>query len=778
MKKLLLLAILFAFFSMSFAANDVPVNDARQVAQNFLMSAQTDRDIALTDLVLTRTVCDAEQNALYYVFAVGEQGFVMVAATDAVAPILAYSLSDNYDMEHSNYLEKMYCENIKAARADVTASALKEWNFYRQAQQTRTSYIDKMVAPRMTSKWNQEPYYNNYCPAQDPFPYGSTQAQFHVPTGCVATAMAGLMHYYRHPVYGTGAANYQPIYVVRDGDNNPTDTIVYPLQYQDFNTEHNFEMMPNEISMHTGEVAELCWHAGISINIAYGPSSSSGYSTEAMNAFRSKWGYNPNAQIKSRSNYSATNWSKLIRDELDTRRIIYYSAHETDDPNVGHAFLLDGYQDFNNVTEIISHTDTTYTFDHVDTVTSVVYVIDTITMDTLETLTEVTYDSVFVETYSDTIVTLDTTFSHTMIHVNWGWGGYENGYFTFENGHVEGWGRSESAFINLYPAGDPEEPTDTLIRVRGTRGTISDGPGHKMYQPGTDRAWMISAPDAYRYRIKFDRMETEEGGDEVVIYKNGDLAQEVGRYSGHSLPSQLNIAADSVMVRFIANDNDIVDYGFVISYTATIPTAYCTEEVTISGSGIISDHDINSTDTVPYRPDTHCSWKILGVDYAYFSYPQIDLALGDYIEIYDITIPNKHKLLKRIDLYNWPEEDVFLARAHKIRVSFVSDNYIENNGFVMTYESALDIDDNPAVTGLNVYPNPANSVLNVDFTGGDGEVSLRIMDMTGRVLMQEMIATNGEDIHKSLNINNLSKGIYLLSVQGKNGKSVRKFIVE
>ena len=779
MKKISLFFLCVLFVATSFAGNFVPVSEARQVAKNFLMSVQTEREIAVTDIVLQRTERDAEQNALYYLFSIGNQGFIMIAATDAVAPVLAYSLSDNYDNDHSNYLEKMYRRNIQGAISDPSASAVREWDFYLNYRPSRTTYVSKMVAPRTTSKWNQEPYYNNYCPAQDPFPYGSNQAQFHVPTGCVATAMAGLLHYYRHPQYGTGVANYQPVYYFRDADNNPVDSIVYPVQYQDFNTEHNFDMMPNEISQHTGEVAELCWHTGISIGIQYGPSSSSGFSTEAMNAFKNIWGYNQGAQIRNRSNYSAANWSNLIRNELDTRRIIYYSARETDDPTVGHAFLLDGYQDFNNVDEVVTYTDTIYTFSHLDSVVTYTYEIDSLTMDTLSVIPTVTYDSVFLVSHTDSIITMDTTFSHTLVHVNWGWGGYLNGYFTFEDAHVEGWARSESAFINLYPAGDPEEPTDTLIRVRGTRGTISDGPGHKTYQPGTDRYWMISAPDAIRYRLRFDRLETEENGDEIIIYKNGNLNDEVARYSGHSIPQQLNVTADSVMVRFVSNDNEVVDYGFVMSFTATTRPQYCDEEASISGYGIISDKGNHTFDEpTPYRPDTYCAWKITGVDYAYFSYPQLDLAPRDYIDFYDVTYPNKHKLLRRIDLYNWPEEDVLYVQAHKIRILFVSDNYIENDGFQLTYETGTDIDENPAVSDLTVYPNPATDVLHVEFAGGDGVMSLRVMDMAGRVLSHQSLSTEGEQINTTLNINNLSKGIYLLSIEGKTGRSVRKFIVE
>lgn len=779
-KTLLFLCLLYAMRFFAAAGNVVPLNDARTVGANFLAINCQEISVQPSDLTLTHVEKSVGEIPLYYVFSIRQGGFIIMAADDAVAPVLAFSLENDYASSIPNYLLQKYSAQVAAAKNVEEQSAVREWNYYREVVPTRDTYVAASVGPLMTSEFNQAPYYNNYCPVQNPSPYGSTNNQYHVPTGCVATAMAGLLHYYRYPVFGTGHATYQPTYVVRDGDNNPTDTIIYPIQDQDFNVEHNYEMMPDAISEHTGEVAELMWHAGLSIEIAYGPTSTSGYSADAVNAFKNVWGYNPSAQYVSRSNYTPANWFEMIHNELDAHRIVFYSARETSDPTVGHAFLLDGYRDYNQVLPNVVYADTVYVFDHVDTNAIYTYIIDSVTLDTLDTQIDYEMDSVFTIFHSDSVVTLDTLFSHTMIHVNWGWGGYLNGYFTFENSHVEGWSVNESAAIELYPAGNPEEPTEGNVRVRGTRGTISDGAGNRLYSPNTDRSWMVSAPEATRYRFMFRRLATEENADEIIFYKNGDLNQEVCRFSGHTVSSSpITINADSVMIRFVTNDNDVVDYGFVIEFQTIIPGSYCNETTTLTGAGTITDKgDYIEENTNSYRPDSYCTWKIVGCHRVYFSYPQIDLAAGDYIEFYDVTSPAHRELLKRISLLDWPEEDVFVVERPKINVVFVSDNYLENNGFTLTYEIETDINDYAELNELSVYPNPADNVLNVDLTSEfEGDIQFGIVDLSGRILSQETVHVSAGELHHSFNISALAKGIYLLNIVTPQGKTVRKFVV-
>ena len=75
-------------------------------------------------------------------------------------------------------------------------------------------------------------------------------------------------------------------------------------------------------------------------------------------------------------------------------------------------------------------------------------------------------------------------------------------------------------------------------------------------------------------------------------------------------------------------------------------------------------------------------------------------------------------------------------------------------------------------------------VSQLDFVGPHGvtspaeKLTFRISDMTGRTISTESVENYGGEMQHTLNVSNLSKGLYLLSIEGKQGTSVHKFIVE
>lgn len=803
MKKTLLSVLFCCLFVFAFADNVITVQEAKTVSKNFITAVSPTTAISESDLILKQTVRDENNEPLYYVFDIREGGFIIVSATDAATPVLGYSLENKFDANACSYLLNCYKADIAQAKATNNVETVKEWEFLRNYTRTRidtTIYIDREVKPLLTSTWNQVTYYNNYCPAQA----DAIQNQInldcdgHVPAGCVAADMAVIMHYYRYPEYGVGGVGYRPIHYEVNADNEITDTIVYPWQVQSFNVMHDYNYMPNSIDAYTGEVAKLMWHAGISVQMDYGPDGSGAQSADALTAMKNSWGYERTAQMYNRSDYSNVRWCDSITKEIDMMRPIYYSASNS---GGGHAFMFDGYQMRKMVLTTPVYGDTIYTINHIDSTDHPEYNIIDSTWNNNDSIWEYAYDTTHIYTY-DTIYDIshteslttyvsDTIDYHTLntlplIHINWGWGGYSNGYYTLSGTNQVGtYTQNQAMMIGLYPANQAPKDTTGHVNVYGTRGSISDGAGNLFYRPNTDRTWMIAAPGATRYNIKFLRIDTENGADEVIFYKNGNLNDEAGRYSGNTCPStSFNINADSVLVRFVSNGNDVTGRGFVFDYTVTTPSGYCNEETILpSGSGIINDKGETSDveNNTPYRPETTCTWRINGFDKLYISYPQIELGAGDFIDIFDVTQPLKKFLLYRIDAYNWPTQDVMVieGNVHKVMIRFVSDNFEENNGFTLTYETVTNVPENNGLNNISVYPNPASSTMNVDLSSDfEGQINFRITDLTGRTISVESINADGGELHHTINVSNMAKGIYLLNIEGVNGKSVRKFIVE
>ena len=87
----------------------------------------------------------------------------------------------------------------------------------------------------------------------------------------------------------------------------------------------------------------------------------------------------------------------------------------------------------------------------------------------------------------------------------------------------------------------------------------------------------------------------------------------------------------------------------------------------------------------------------------------------------------------------------------------------------------------PATDGsdFTVYPNPASSLVTVDFISGNtSNYLIKLVDVTGRVVISESnVSVEGEN-YIQLNVSNLSKGIYMISVQKDNSTSFKKVIVQ
>lgn len=81
---------------------------------------------------------------------------------------------------------------------------------------------------------------------------------------------------------------------------------------------------------------------------------------------------------------------------------------------------------------------------------------------------------------------------------------------------------------------------------------------------------------------------------------------------------------------------------------------------------------------------------------------------------------------------------------------------------------------------LKVYPNPVSVEANVEYTLSKKEpLTLTIMDMTGKVVLQKTIAAEAPGI-KKLNINteSFTKGTYIISISGNSQKGATKMIVQ
>ena len=100
------------------------------------------------------------------------------------------------------------------------------------------------------------------------------------------------------------------------------------------------------------------------------------------------------------------------------------------------------------------------------------------------------------------------------------------------------------------------------------------------------------------------------------------------------------------------------------------------------------------------------------------------------------------------------------------------------NGVTLTFcnlEQSLSNDRNDFSSIINVYPNPANATITISMNSNlSGNTNYTLYDIQGR----KMIEKEDTSARVILNTENLLEGVYLLSIQNGNDKTVRKVIVK
>ena len=74
---------------------------------------------------------------------------------------------------------------------------------------------------------------------------------------------------------------------------------------------------------------------------------------------------------------------------------------------------------------------------------------------------------------------------------------------------------------------------------------------------------------------------------------------------------------------------------------------------------------------------------------------------------------------------------------------------------------------------LKVYPNPAKGIVNIDLGNVTGDTTYELFDVQGRKVISKVSSSNFE----TLNIENLSEGIYMLSIQNGGAKTTKKLVI-
>lgn len=315
--------------AVSLSANPVGQQKARQAADNYFAQ----HTFKHSPQVESSFAHEYKGVTTYYVFNYQGGGYAVVSADDVATPILAQSdqgyIEQNITDPNVAYWFGLYDQEIHAAvlNNQIDNESLAQWQQVLNGE-TDNSLAD--VGPLLTTTWDQGQWYNYYCPTASGGPGGKCWA------GCVATTMGQIMKYYDFPAQGVLSHSYV----------HPT----YGTQSANFGTTlYNFGNMGNSASSGSyTEIATLLKHAGVSVDMNYGPSGSGAFSEDVPWALVTYFNYKPDQiGIAYKADYpSNTAFANFLKTELDQQRPLYYSGSTS--ANEGHAWVCDGYRSSDN----------------------------------------------------------------------------------------------------------------------------------------------------------------------------------------------------------------------------------------------------------------------------------------------------------------------------------------------------------------------------------------------------------------------------------------------
>ena len=317
-----------ALTAVSMTAASVDANQAQTLAVKFMNAQPGTRFMASAanvKLAYTEQSKVDVNLADFYVFnRDGGGGFVIVAGDDRAEEILGYgdgildmnNIPSNLRWWLDNYSEQIEYLHTNPKLEVITPSKLL-------AGRLNATTISTQL---MTCTWDQEAPYYNQCPT-----YNGSRCM----TGCVATAMAQVMYYWKYPASLPAVSSYRTYSYNFTVSALSGTTLDWDNMLDDYSSVSYNTTQANA-------VATLMRYCGQAVEMDYTPDGSGAETDDQLSAIIS-FGYDSGASIVERNNYTATAWNELMQEELAAGRPIMYGGYTSSNYANGHAFVVDGY---------------------------------------------------------------------------------------------------------------------------------------------------------------------------------------------------------------------------------------------------------------------------------------------------------------------------------------------------------------------------------------------------------------------------------------------------
>lgn len=338
MKKILSIVVIALMMTGSAHADDISAEQALQIASQFAKSETVAKarvyraptaQSAPTLAHSMKSRVSAGKDNVYVINLGNDQGFVIVSGEDgADSEVLGYCDhgSFNYADAPVQFLDLLnnYSEGIDSLRKNPAMAKSQSAQRASGATASSSSYPsylgEVVVAPLLTTKWNQGNPYNILVPEG-------------CYTGCLPTAVAQVMNYWKWPKQNTGQM------FVDWSETGETIYEDFPVHTYDWdNMIDDYERTASSWEQQQA-VAQLMADIGKAMGTQYGQPNGSPTPFHYLPLIVT-FGYQPN--VVNVNGNTALEVEETLKGELDLKRPVLYCG----DPGNGgdpHALVCDGY---------------------------------------------------------------------------------------------------------------------------------------------------------------------------------------------------------------------------------------------------------------------------------------------------------------------------------------------------------------------------------------------------------------------------------------------------
>ncbi|HOK37698.1 MAG TPA: C10 family peptidase [Bacteroidales bacterium] len=370
-------------------------------------------------------------------------------------------------------------------------------------------------------------------------------------------------------------------------------------------------------------------------------------------------------------------------------------------------------------------------------------------------------------------------------HMNWGWGGAGNGYYTLDNlvstatpgGPENNFNLNNDMVINIYPRDAYPSYCSGIKTITGLEGSFDDGSSMNDYQANSNCTYVINPTCGASVQVKFNDFDLGDGdyvklydGDEnsTILIASFDKNNTPGTNLYYGTRGALTIKFNTNASSQAAGWN--VDYSVKncrINSVFTEPTATFDD-----GSG-----------PCEYANSTVCSWIIQpeGASTIYINFNSFDLSDNtDFVKIFRDAQQTANLLytLKK----DAPPSGTYTVPSGVAVVQFFSNASGTAEGWSLTYTTNLtEIEQNLIFSDFSIIPNPGdlNSKLNIS-AAKNASAKISITNLIGEVIaVKEVQLNQGMNEYHINDITNqlTNSGIYFINIETESNVLTRKFMI-